>query len=78
MRYFTVFVAVTASHAHRLVGVPDMPQPGWLFIAANAFAGLTSLFLAPFLVPFTIEADPSRRAALQSGAAQSWAGRLDR
>jgi len=44
--------------------------PGWLFVGANALSGLTGIFLAPFLVPMTIEADPSRRAAVQSGAAQ--------
>jgi MFS family permease len=75
VRYFTVFVAVTA--ATLLVWwVFGHSAPGWLFIAANAFAGLTSIFLAPFLVPFTIEADPSRRAALQSGAAQLLGGAL--
>ena len=44
--------------------------PSWLFVGANALGGLTGIFLAPFLVPMTIEADPSRRAAVQSGAAQ--------
>ena len=34
------------------------------------------LFLAPFLVPMTIEADPSRRAAVQSGAAQLTGGAM--
>jgi hypothetical protein len=42
----------------------------WAFVGANALGGLTAIFLAPFLVPMTIEADPSRRAAVQSGAAQ--------
>jgi predicted MFS family arabinose efflux permease len=50
--------------------------PGWLFIGANAVAGLTALFLSPFLVPMTIEADPSRRAAVQSGAAQLLGGAM--
>jgi len=44
--------------------------PAWLFVGANALSGLAATFLAPFLVPMTIEADPSRRAAMQSGAAQ--------
>ena len=34
------------------------------------------LFMSPFLVPMTIEADPSRRAAVQSGGAQVLAGAL--
>ncbi|HEY1425857.1 MAG TPA: MFS transporter [Caulobacteraceae bacterium] len=54
--------------------------PGWnafgaplgavLFIAANALSGFVGLILGPFLVPMLIEADPSRRAAMQSGGAQ--------
>ena len=75
VRYFTVFVAVTAATLW-VWWVFGHAAPGWLFIAANTFAGLTSIFLAPFLVPFTIEADPSRRAALQSGAAQLLGGAL--
>jgi hypothetical protein len=50
--------------------------PAWLFVGANAAAGLFGLFLSPFLVPMTIEADPSRRAAVQSGAAQLIGGAL--
>jgi predicted MFS family arabinose efflux permease len=44
--------------------------PAWLFIGANAVGGFVGLLLSPFLVPMTIDADPSRRAAVQSGAAQ--------
>jgi hypothetical protein len=75
IRYFTVFVVVTVS----TLGVWWLfgrTVPAWLFVSANGVAGLTSIFLAPFLVPFTIEADPSRRAALQSGAAQLLGGAL--
>ncbi len=75
VKYFTAFVVVSIG----TLGVWYIfghTAPGWLFIAANTFAGLTSIFLAPFLVPFTIEADPSRRAALQSGAAQLLGGAL--
>jgi MFS family permease len=75
VKYFTVFVVVTAATLG-VWWVFGHTAPGWLFIGANAFAGLTSIFLAPFLVPFTIEADPSRRAALQSGAAQLLGGAL--
>jgi hypothetical protein len=75
VRYFTVFVVVTVSTlvVWSLFG---RAVPAWLFVGANGVAGLTSIFLAPFLVPFTIEADPSRRAALQSGAAQLLGGAL--
>lgn len=50
--------------------------PGWLFIISNTVGGFFSVFVAPFLVPMTIEADPSRRAALQSAGAQLLAGAL--
>jgi hypothetical protein len=75
IRWFTVFLITSATYlvvwwlfGHAI--------PGWLFIAANAAGGLTGLFLAPFLVPMTIEADPSRRAAVQSGAAQLLGGAM--
>ena len=69
IRWFTVFLITTAT---TLVVWWLFGQhiPGWLFITANAVGGLVGLFLSPFLVPMTIEADPSRRAAVQSGAAQ--------
>jgi len=69
IRWFTVFLITTAT---TLVVWWLFGQhiPGWLFITANAVGGLVALFLSPFLVPMTIEADPSRRAAVQSGAAQ--------
>jgi hypothetical protein len=73
VRYFTVFVAVTVGTLV-IWWILGQTEPGWLFIAANGVWGLTSLFLAPFFVPFTIDADPSRRAALQSGAAQLLGG----
>jgi hypothetical protein len=69
VRYFTVFMITTVV----FLGVWFVfarQSPAWLFIAANAFGGLVFLFLAPFLVPMIIDADPSRRAAMQSGAAQ--------
>jgi hypothetical protein len=75
IRWFHVFLITTAASllvwwlfAQRI--------PAWIFIGANALAGLTAIFLAPFLVPMTIEADPSRRAAVQSGAAQLLGGAL--
>ncbi|HXL99499.1 MAG TPA: hypothetical protein VN932_06160 [Rhizomicrobium sp.] len=48
--------------------------PAALFIAANGLAGLVTVLAAPFLVPMTIEADPSRRAAVQSAGTQVLAG----
>lgn len=73
IRWFHVFLITTVANlvvwwlfAQRL--------PAWLFVGANALSGLTAIFLAPFLVPMTIDADPSRRAAVQSGAAQLLGG----
>ncbi len=75
VRYFTVFIMTSV--VYLAVWVIFGGHPGaWLFIGANALAGLFGLFLGPFLVPFTIDADPSRRAAMQSGAAQLLGGAL--
>jgi hypothetical protein len=41
-----------------------------VFVLANTAAGFVYVFVSPFLVPMTIEADPSRRAAVQSAGAQ--------
>ncbi len=69
VRYFTVFLITSA--AFLIVWyVFSRQASAWLFIAANALGGLAFLFLAPFVTPMIIDADPSRRAALQSGAAQ--------
>jgi DHA1 family inner membrane transport protein len=69
VRYFTVFIITTA--AFLIVWyVFSRHASAWLFIAANALGGFFLLLLAPFVVPMMIDADPTRRAALQSGAAQ--------
>jgi hypothetical protein len=47
-----------------------------LFLAIAAVFGFTWLFGIPFLVPMTIEADPTRRAALLIGGAQLIGGSL--
>lgn len=71
--YFTVFL-MTSTVYLGVWAVLGQGPPAWLFIAANAMAGLFGLFLGPFLVPMTIDADPSRRAAVMSGAAQLLGG----
>jgi hypothetical protein len=48
----------------------------WMFIAATALAGITTLLLSPFLTPMIIEADPTRRAAMQGAGAQILGGAL--
>src|SRR6185437_10318840 len=75
VRWFVVFLITTTAY---LCAWWAMGQhaPAWLFIGANAAAGIFGLFLAPFLVPMTIEADPSRRAAVQSGAVQLIGGAM--
>ncbi len=47
-----------------------------LFVALSGFAGLCGMLAGPFLLPMTVEADPSRRAAMQSGAVQLLAGAM--
>lgn len=72
MRYLTAFFLTTAV----LLGVWfvfSQSAPAWVFVAANSLGGAVSLFIAPFLVPMTIEADPSRKAAAQSAGAQLFA-----
>jgi MFS family permease len=50
--------------------------PAWLFIVASMALGFVYMVAAPFLVPMVIEADPSRRAAVQAGGAQLFGGAL--
>ena len=50
--------------------------PGWLFVAMTGLSGLCAMMAGPFLLPMTIEADPSRRATMQSGTVQILAGAL--
>ena len=74
-RYFHVFVGGTIA---LLIAwsVYGFSQPAWLFIAASALFGFVLLFIGPFFVPMAIEADPSRRTAVQVGAAQLFGGAL--
>jgi predicted MFS family arabinose efflux permease len=75
IRWFHVFL-ITSAVSLSVWWVLGQQIPAWLFIGANAAAGCAALFLSPFLVPMTIEADPSRRAAVQSGGAQLLGGAL--
>lgn len=63
-----VFAVTWASYA--------LHVPAWWFVAVSAVSGAAGMLGGPFLTPMTIEADPSRRAAVQSGAAQVLAGAL--
>jgi hypothetical protein len=75
VRYFTAFLAGSAV----LLGtwaVFSLRVPAFAFVLANTASGFAIVFVAPFLVPMTIEADPSRRTAMQSAGAQLLAGAL--
>lgn len=69
VKYMPVFIGGMVAYG-AIYAVYGFGAPAWLFIAATAFSGLLGIFIGPFLVPMTIEADPSRRAAVQSGAVQ--------
>jgi predicted MFS family arabinose efflux permease len=69
VRYFGIFVVGTLV-ALATWAIYGFAAPAWLFIAGTTLQGFVGIFVTPFLVPMTIEADPSRRAAVQSGAAQ--------
>jgi hypothetical protein len=75
VRYFTVFIITSLTYV-AVWSLFGRALPAWAFVGANALSGLFGLFLGPFLVPMTIDADPSRRAAMQSGAAQLLGGAL--
>lgn len=73
VRYVTVFWVCAAVFVATW-GVYAVHAPAWLFIGMSGLAGLAAFVAGPFLVPMTVEADPSRRAAMQSGAVQLLAG----
>ena len=75
LRYFSAFLAGSAIFLGNWA-VFATHAPAWAFVFANTAGGFATVFVAPFLVPMTIEADPSRRAALQSAGAQLLAGAL--
>ena len=58
------------------LGVYAIRAPAWLFIAASASIGFCALLIMPFIVPMTIKADPSRRAAVQIGGTQLLGGAM--
>jgi len=73
VRYVIVFWVCAAVFAATW-GVYALHAPAWLFIGMTGLSGLAAFVAGPFLVPMTVEADPSRRAAMQSGAVQLLAG----
>jgi hypothetical protein len=75
IHHFTVFV-LAALGALVCWSIYLFWPPAWLFVAASMAAGLIYMLATPFLVPMTIEADPSRRSAMQSGGVQLFGGAL--
>jgi len=75
VHYMSVFVFTTISFLTAFC-VFGFTVPAWAFVAANTLAGFVTILLGPFLVPMTIEADPSRRAAVLSASTQVLAGAL--
>jgi hypothetical protein len=54
----------------------DFHVSALVFVAANSCVGFMGLFIGPFIVPMTIEADPTLRAAMQSAGAQVLGGAI--
>lgn len=75
VHWFTVFCCSTVMFIAGWFVMTIHPS-AWLFLASNALTGLNIVLVGPFLVPMTIEADPSRRTAMQSGATQLLAGAM--
>jgi len=73
VRYLPVFVCVTIGFLGVWI-VFGLHPPALGFILADAVAGAVALLVGPFLVPMVIEADPSRRSAMQSAGAQALGG----
>jgi hypothetical protein len=75
VHYMSVFVFTTLCFLAAFA-VFGFGVPAWLFVAANTLAGFVTILLGPYLVPMTIEADPSRRAAVLSASTQVLAGAI--
>jgi hypothetical protein len=75
VRYIAIFWIVTTALLAIWI-VYALHAPAALFVAMTGVSGLCTGLAGPFLVPMTVEADPTRRAAMQSGAVQLLAGAL--
>ncbi len=73
--WFSVFVATTVGYLF-VWGYYLLPGSTWPFVVMTGFSGLVAMFVPPFLLPMLIQADPTRRAALQSAGAQLMAAAL--
>jgi hypothetical protein len=75
LHYFPAFIISALGFIAAWI-VFDFQVSAWFFYGANILAGFMTLFIGPFIVPMTIEADPTRRAAMQSAGAQVLGGAL--
>lgn len=75
LRHVTIFWICAALFALAWASYALHP-PGWWFIFVCGASGIATALIGPFFVPMTVEADPSRRSAVQAGAAQLLAGCL--
>jgi hypothetical protein len=75
IHYFAMVITAVIASVAGWVAFLFWP-PAWMFIAASMLLGFVYMAAAPFLVPMVIEADPSRRAAVQGGAAQLFGGAM--
>ncbi|MEO8811351.1 MAG: MFS transporter [Caulobacteraceae bacterium] len=75
IRWFRVLIACGVLDLGLLAAYASLPGPA-VFLVVSAAFGFVWLFLMPFLVPMTIEADPSRRSANLIGGAQLLGGSL--
>jgi len=75
VRWLWALIGCALADLAVFVGFALMPEP-LPFIALTGALGFAWLFAVPFLVPMTIEADPTRRAALLIGGAQLVGGSL--
>ncbi len=73
VRYITVFVICALAYLV-IWTLYGFNIPSWLFIGATMLSGMISLLVGPFMTPMTIDADPSRRAAMQAAGAQIFGG----
>ncbi len=75
LRWFWVLLGCTAVDLALLAIFAALPGAA-VFLAVSAAFGFIWLFLMPFLVPMTIQADPTRRSAVLLGGAQLLGGSL--
>ena len=75
LRWFWVLLGCTAVDLALLAIFAALPGAA-VFLAVSAAFGFIWLFLMPFLVPMTIQADPTRRSAILLGGAQLLGGSL--